>query len=163
MRRISHKHTPISAPGGQVRHVEDRVDGVDCFRLGEALGYHRIRPAFVPFAEGGCHLLRVGFRAAGWEVGVEEGEEDDFVGGGLGQAAVAEGSCWAVDEGDAWVGEVDLWERGGFGEVEDAADGAVAAVCCCRWLVMGSKKKRRERSERKKMAGNQEQLTDTPA
>lgn len=82
----------------------------------------------MPFAKGGCYLLRVGFRAAGWQVGVEEGEEDDFVGRGLGQAAVAEGSCRAMDEGDAWVGEVGFRQRSGFGEVEDAADSAVAAV-----------------------------------
>ena len=50
----------------------------------------------------------------------------------MGEAAVAEGSCGTVDEGYAWVGEVGLGKGSGFGQVEDAADGAVAASS---WLV----------------------------
>lgn len=44
------------------------------------------------------------------------------------EATVAEGACGAVDEGYAWVGEVGSRELVGFGQVEDAADGAVATA-----------------------------------
>lgn len=70
--RISNEHAPIVAPGGEIWHVEERVDGVDCSGLGQALGDHRVCPAFVPFAQGLCHFLRVWFGAAGWQVRVEE-------------------------------------------------------------------------------------------
>jgi hypothetical protein len=86
----------------------------------------------VSFAESFGNLLRVRFGTSGRQIGVEEGEEDEFVRGCLREAAVAEGSCGTVDEGYAWVGEVGLGKRSGLGQVEDAADGAVAAVW---WLV----------------------------
>ena len=81
----------------------------------------------MPFAQSFCDFLRVWLGTSSWQVGVVEGEEDEFVRGGLGEAAVAKGSCGTVDEGYAWVGEVALRKRGGFGEVENAPDGAVAA------------------------------------
>lgn len=84
------------------------------------------------FAESFCDSVRVWLGTPGWQVGVVEGEEDESVGRSLGEAAVAKGSCGTVDEGYAWVGEVGSGKRSGFGEVEDAADGAVAAAC---WLV----------------------------
>jgi hypothetical protein len=87
----------------------------------------------MPFAESFCDFLRVWLGTPDWQVGVVEGEEDEFVRGGLGEAAVAKCSCGTVDEGYAWVGEVGRWKRSGFGEVEDATDGAVAASS---WLVV---------------------------
>ena len=84
------------------------------------------------FAESLGDLLRVRLGASGRQIGVVKGEEDEFVRGGLREATVAEGSCGTVDEGYAWVGEVGLGKRSGLGQVEDAADGAVAAVW---WLV----------------------------